>query len=485
MPVYYKSKKIIPAPFVSISKEYIRSGQELVGKTFKLTVTGTLVTGMGSPNSSKEFWDQAGYPPDENIEHDSRMGALLRKQEALRDLFSEHNQLFEIQPLDGSDSMRCYPNILAINFPEGVWVDKCEYTIELEASELYPMQEDDFDEYIQDATETWQIETDETPESLELPRTYRLSHTVSAVGKKIYNGDGLVSEAYEQARNYVIPRLGFDSDIALSSGINNLPSYYSGYNLIRSQDLDKVNGSFSVTETWLLASGTALENFTIEMNSDLQNPYNTVSIQGDITGLELRNDNMGVVSTKYTNALSKFSQASGLAYSRAKTYSGLNTLNILPTQSTVGRNPITGTINYSYQYDDRPSNIVPGAKSEIIDLNDTFGGQVFASIFILGRSAGPILQDLGTKPARSRQLSIELIVPPVTVAGTSVSEIQAAFAANPRLSPTTSTVIQNIISAADPSNGGFSTVKSEAPQENWNFKTGAYTYTQNWVFEHV
>jgi len=486
MPVYYRSKKIIPAPFASIQKEYQRVGQDVIGKVFRITLTGTLIAHMGSPDSTRILWDQAGYPADEDIVHDSRLGAILRKQEALRSLFSIQNQLLELQPLDGSDSMRCYPNILDINFSEGIWVDRCDYTITLEASEMYPIQEDNFEAYIQDASETWQIETDETPEGLNLPRTYRVSHTVSAVGKRVYDGNGLVSQPYEQARNYVLSRLGFDQTIALSSGVNNLPSYYSGYNHIRSQEIDKVNGGFSVTENWIMTSGTALENFNIEMNTDVQNPYPVVSIQGDITGLEQRDSNLQLTVSKYTNALTKFTEASGLAYSRAKTYSGINTLNILPLQASIGRNPIAGTINYSYEFDTRPSNIVPNCKSEIITLTDGLVGQAFASIFILGRRKGPILQDLKTKPARNRQLSVELVMPPATFAGTSVAQLQDAFFnQNPRLSPTTSGLFQRIIDAADPLNNGFTSVKTEQPQENWNPKTGAYTYNQSWIFEHL
>jgi hypothetical protein len=486
MPVYYNSKKIIPAPFVSIQKEYQSAGQDVIGKTFRITLTGTLITHMGSPDSEREFWDQADYPPDEVILHDSRMGALLRKQEGLRSLFSDQYQLLEIQPLDGSDSMRCYPQVLDMNFSEGIWVDRIDYTITLQTNEIYPIQEDDFDEYIQDATETWQIETDETPEGLNLPRTYRVTHTVSAVGKKVYDGNGLVSEPYVQARNYVLARLGFDQTIALASGVNNLPSYYTGYNHIRSQEIDKVNGGFSVTENWLVASGTALENFTIELSTDINNAYPTVSIQGDITGLEQRDSNLSLVTSKYQNAVTKFNEASGLAYLRAKEYSGLNTLNIFPTQSTVGRNPITGTINYSYQYDTRPSNIIPSAKSEIITINEGLVGQAFASVFILGRRKGPILQDLNTKPARTRQVSIELIMPPATFAGTTMTDLQNAFfSQNPRLSSSTSGVFQSIIDAVDPLNNGFVSVKTEQPQESWNPKNGQYSYNQNWIFEHL
>lgn len=83
-------------------------------------------------------------------------------------------------------------------------------------------------QYLSDVTESWNIDTDERAENESLSRTYRLTHSVSATGKRHYNNNILQAEAWQQARDWVQSKLGFDSSKALSSGVNNLPSYYSG-----------------------------------------------------------------------------------------------------------------------------------------------------------------------------------------------------------------------------------------------------------------
>ena len=84
------------------------------------------------------------------------------------------------------------------------------------------------------------------------------------------------------------------------------------------------------------------------------------------TGLEQRDANMAITTSKYDNALTRFSYASGVALDRAQSYSGL-TLNIIPLTSVIGRNPIAGTITYNYEYDNRPRRLILGAKSEAIE----------------------------------------------------------------------------------------------------------------------
>ena len=47
-------------------------------------------------------------------------------------------------------------------------------------------------------------------------------------------------------------------------------------------------------------------------------------------------------------------------------------------------------------------------------VEDTDVTDVFASHVIIGRSQGPLLQDIGTVTAKSRAISVELVVPPPT-----------------------------------------------------------------------
>ena len=67
--VQYDGKALIPAPFVSISKEYnaLDDGTP-VGSTYSIVLHGTLLSFKGSPSSSGTFWESTDYPPDESID---------------------------------------------------------------------------------------------------------------------------------------------------------------------------------------------------------------------------------------------------------------------------------------------------------------------------------------------------------------------------------------------------------------------------------
>lgn len=481
----YNGQRLIPAPFMSINKTYQKSGNgDIIGKIYNITVNGTIVSHMGSPNSSGTFWTSSGYPADEVVDGDDKLGVIQRKQEAIRDLFSTEGQAFEVQTAGGAQAVRCYPRINEISFEEGTWYDRSSYTISLECDELYPKQEDTFDQYIADADEQWTIETNEDGESLGASVTYALSHTVSAVGKKYYDEVGdQPKEPWEYAQDYVLGRLGYDSTIALSSGVHNLPSYYNGWNHRRSEQIDKQGGGFSVTESWVLASGSAIESFSLNETNSLTDPHPVVSIQGNIRGFEERNSDMELTTTKWDNAQTKFFEASGLAYIRAQQYSGYN-LNIIPLSWSIGKNPYQGTIDYTFEYNTRPMTLVSGAKSESISINDNIGGELFASVFVSGRNNGPVLQDLSTKPANTRSLNIELVLDPPSYSDRSLSTMKDILVdKKPSNNPIYSGSLQSLIDAANPSNHGFSTVFQDQPQESWEFQTGRYSYNCNWTYE--
>jgi hypothetical protein len=145
----------------------------------------------------------------------------------------------------------------------------------MDCDELYggsQAREDTFDQYISDATEEWTIDTNEDQiENINGDKTYTLTHNVSAVGKKFYDENGNQPFLpWQYARQFVIDRLGFDADISLSSGVLSLPSYYNGWNHVRSDNNNEQDGSYTVTERWLLASGSAIEDFSIQKTTALE-----------------------------------------------------------------------------------------------------------------------------------------------------------------------------------------------------------------------
>jgi hypothetical protein len=304
--VSYDGNRLIPAPLISISKQFQRSANgEIIGSFFNITVHGKLMAYRGSPKSDKTFWTLADYPPDETIAPDARLASIQRKQEALRQLFNADGKTFQIQGADGSAPVKFNPRVVGpIEFSEGLWYEYSDYTINLEADRVYPQTEDTFTNLINDAQESWNIETQEEPESIGLPRTYRLTHNVSATGKRFFDGNGnLLQDPWKNAREFVIPKLGFDNTFLVSSGVKDLPSFYGGYNHVRTENIDKQAGGYSVTETWILTSGTALEDFSVETSRSIDTGLVQVGIQGNIIGLEQRTSSLQLVTTKYDNAL--------------------------------------------------------------------------------------------------------------------------------------------------------------------------------------
>lgn len=476
--VIYDGKRLIPAPLVSITKEIIRNTSERIGYTFRISLNGTIVSYKGSPASTNgpigsdsasdwngQFFIGSNNPSDESGVEAWKAQSILRKQEAIRELFDTDGLLLEIQSAP-YQPIKCRPRVLSVAFAEGVWVDVCPFTIELEADKLEGLNvsEQDFTYPISDAGESWELQFNEEDQF------YTLSHSVSAVGKLFFDAATPSKKPWENARDYVMTKIGFDNVFAYASGTLNLS--LNQYNHVRNQTVDEAAGSFTFNETWILSSGNYINDFTVETSTDAGNGLTNISIQGNLRGLETRNPDYSLVQSKWSAASGAFyGIVQPNLYTTALLYKGnigYANLNPFPAQSTIGSNPKAGTISYNYSYNTRPTNCVNGALSEVITIVDNNPGQVVAQIPILGRVHGPILQDIGTYTARSRQLTIELIMPS---SGTSC---------NPMSNKPSSSILNSIISNVQP-NG--TKVFKEQDSETWNFSQGAYSRQISWLWE--
>lgn len=487
--IIYDGKAIIPGGTVTATRNNIRSNNGIViGKTYAITYNGVIVADKGSPSSTGTFHTGTGNPADENIGDTAKLASILAKQKAIRELFSNDGLLFEIQPWDGSTPTTFNPRILSITFQESIWYNTCSYTITMEADQVYPLDQTAFEQHLSDVNETWSIETDDTPEGLLKPRTYRLNHNVSAVGKSFYNEAGdLVKEAWEWARDYVIARLGYNSTIATSSGVNNLPAYYGGFNHIRNENIDKTNGSFGVVESWILTSGTYIEDFTVNVQRS-EIGLDKVSIEGSINGLEERDSNMNLTTTKYDNAVEGWNTASGLALLRAQYYSG-KTLNIKPLSTSYQVNPIAGRIGYTFEYDNRPSNLITNTISEVVSIHGTAGVQLFAAIPVIERTKGPFLQDMESYLPAELNLNIEMVFDPSYMpSNASISDrinTYDPFRRNPQ-----SGEIDSIINAATPVGNALNNINGLATtsfvsnkSKSWNPSEKRASLNITWIYE--
>lgn len=421
--------------------------------------------------------------------------------------------------------------------------------------------------FISDFTEEWSIEADEqfgenlgdvnlysnevnTPfRDLIQPKSYVVTHTLSAVGKTHYGPDGK-SEAWKEAKKFVQNRIvhADTSDKELSrsypnipvgpldertsilddegenqpnpnygkslpgffgSGALNLADYYNGFNHSRNEDINVSDGSYSVTETWLVASGTDFENYSMSITSDNQNPFVNVNVQGKIKGLSSlvpssiyyggqyadhklisssdKHDPRFLVSP-YMNALEKWYtiSRSGVFGYTSDIYRRANStvaveLNSQPLDISLAMNEYAGEIDYSLSFDNRPTNIISGVLFENISVNETYPGDVFAAIPVIGRKTGPVLQYVGGRTAYSRDLSIDLVMDSTKIPyETGRKMLQRRPSA---VNPTASQLESLIYELSPQYEPGIRKYFHDPPQESWNPKTGQYSFSIRWTYE--
>lgn len=385
MSVRYGPNSIEPGPIVRLEKEIQVGGDGTkLGVLYNGTITGTLVAFKGSPQGGSlsgsdwggpfnRFWQSSGYANEESVAAETRLKSIENKQEALRALFATDGLWLEWQARDGSAPLKCQPRIKRIVFDEGVWYDRCDYSIEIEADYLYLNGNPEVDtpyhnELISSANESWQIEDGE------VAKTFRLTHTANAVGKRKFDNTGAqIGFPWQTAQEFIKNRLelGFDAfssfspingqSIVASSVLNTGSaldlSSFNAYDFVRSETIDELAGSYSVNETWTLAvpsSGTDVYTVNVRKFSTEPNTTTTVGIQGTIKGFYT---NLNDYDARIANAEYVWSQLQGGdLFTRVSAYAPGVILNNQALVGTIDHNPLEGTITYNYEFSDRISN---------------------------------------------------------------------------------------------------------------------------------
>jgi hypothetical protein len=578
MPVQIDHKgttvQITPAPLVSVSTQILKNGaSEAFGVSYSITLTGSVIDNMGSPyafygptnalfpkgdgslplgSGPYGAFTSATIPDVQLVPYKESLTAILSKQSALRALFAEDGQKLAITDWEtGVPNFVCYPRVTSVDFQEGVYVERAEYTITLEADTLLLNEggPGDFvsDEgsliarapgihsnkteqdlltsmsgaFISDFSEDWSLEVDEAQgESVGLPRSYRISHNINATGKTHYGPNGK-KPAWEQAQKFVTDRLA-DNPAGrdypsypnimgrIGSGTLNLIDTYRGFNHIRTENLSESAGTFSVSENWLIAQDSAYENFNLSISSSTDSPFVSVSIDGNIKGLsEYSPSGFGGLdfdksyghgvnggkdpntppSGAFENARGKYNKISkdgvfGVGsdvYKRANNSVAVE-LNSQPKSVTLGANHYTGELTYNLQFDNRPTNIIPGVLSETISVNDTYPGDVFAVIPVLGRRTGPVLQYIGGRTEYKRDVSLSL-----TMDYTKVpygSQRNDLLLKKPSVVQPTANQIAKLLTELSPAGEpGIRKYFLAPPSESWNPKAGNYSINLSWTYE--
>lgn len=288
-------------------------------------------------------------------------------------------------------------------------------------------------------------------------KVYTLSHTVSATGLKRYNGTSLEvdGESWMQAVRWVESRLVENPTRALSishiNGKGDLPKFvpfamnsfnnrndlklnalgslaYKSYNPTRNIETDQTDGSYSVTDSWIIAleSSTVMHQVSTEVQSNSEASATVISVNGTIYGLNTNNINSSQddlfqkASSGYTALLSsgKIFQYAQSIYNNLSKFVKISgkTLRNLPLSSSMGENRNTGEITWSVSYDDEQ--ILCGATDvakESVSIN--YGNlnrstNPIAIIPVIGKANGPVVQTFPTNNIRTVSVQIDLIMKP-------------------------------------------------------------------------
>lgn len=542
---------LVPAPLVSFSKNITNNvGRPGIGADYSLTLQGKLIQTHGNPyyasgiaGLSTSSWTTTSTVESNEItdvDGEDRLDATIKKQEKIRSLFSNPVVSGVAKPIkmtikgwdtnyDGS-GIQVQAFVDNITFDsDGNWANPGSYTISLRnATFLTSANSGEFsannDEHetpyrISSLSESFDVQ-EESQKTITFNDTYNFDHVnkvytvnraVNAVGAPNYDSNGSYVSGlapWQQASGYIYSYLGLGSGqipLIKTKAVGLLGTKYNSASVLYQESVDKEGGSYSLNETYLLYSGVSPVIETITINEDInESELKTVTVQGTIQGLNTISG-FETSGNAYANADVYFSGISTgvppLAY-----YYALNTTNsswLHPRQLTrsVSRDFAAGTIAYSYSFDSRPPNIIPGSISESISINDTYPGEIISITPVIGRSQ-PVIQYLNSRSEYKRSLSITAVMGAMTqnwsssgvnssgVLTSSAQSVVQGWLLSQKPSITNSGELNTIYQAANPANDPNFTIANGkcfhlAPNESWDARTRNYTYNVEWVYERT
>lgn len=341
MPVLINGNSLRPAPQVVFSREPISMPDgRISGFNLVATLHGTIV-----PEKLNNVFVAVGI--------DSRLSVVLQQQQALVGFVGNGGTL-DIIGWDGTTTSTMIGKLRSLEFEDGDWVNECKYTIVLEG----PFISGAHSAYIESASELW------TFDEAESPKLTKATHTVSAKGINKYNGDGTINTyAWQNARDFVKNKLGLGFDASgdsfwtqesgsqLASESERKPLSAIPRNHIVVENTNQVEGTYEATETFILCDAEYWEEYTVNTKKVDDSPIITeiVGISGVIHGLY---DAINDFDGRYNNAVTRWQTVKDLLYSRAQA-TATSTLNIHPTVHDITFNSLEGTVNYTYEFNNR------------------------------------------------------------------------------------------------------------------------------------
>lgn len=489
----YGNYSFDPRPLFTVNKELIKTPSNTgLGTKYTLTLNGTIL------NTGISLDDFKGG-----------VNTVFSGVEDIRTAFSQDFELLVLKCDDENPIISGYPKIVSLDFTNTSdnYVRRADYTINLElptlvgtsydllgieggggdltASGLTSITEDISIEFLDErlADPSLALFTDD-----ELPTIFSISKNLTAQGASLPSDGTAYIEPWERAQKYVKDNL---------SSTGGLDSYFSGAMCVkdmniastfRTMSVNQTDGSCAGTQTFVAYTGSyaAVEDFEASMEGSHDTALSTVTINGTIQGFNTNIDYTNCPpsgNSKFDNALAKWGSVSGSLFNRAlkvfasgshynvRDSTGSNEpLNMKPLSYSLGYNPIAGTVTYSVSYDDRLEFWDPTAISETISITRNYGPDMYASLTILGRSAGPLLQHLGTVGPTTSDITVDVVYKPYRQSDNNKPDF-VDWVNNQSIDKP---IIYNTL-FANPSNG-FVT----SDTETWDPAAGHYTHSKSW-----
>ena len=316
--------------------------------------------------------------------------------------------------------------------------------------------------------------------SVSVQEAFTITHSISVSAPYICQSSGPDVTGWQRAIDYVRNELAVSTPETGSYGLFAVPGNLGYFNHFRTFNKNVHDGSISVNDTWTACESGALEDFDVNLEDSIDSYLKTVTVNGTIQGLAtIGYDTAATGIPKIDKAFDYWKAISGDIYSRAATIyngniasdGGNMSLNLNPLSSSIGYNTNGGTVTYNYTFNDRPYNCVATAKSEIINITEGNPNDVFSNITVLGRAAGPLYQDINTIGQRTREISIEAILPPDT--GCLVGGLYNIAA--PTAYDSFVDGYESALTAA------YAQVFVNSESKTWTPKEGRFNYSKSWT----
>ncbi len=454
--VLYNGKYITPAPLYSLSENYTRTSDGTVlSSQFEITLNGTLLPDIGSPGPTGQFFTTfaTANAVDTSINtDDKKFGSLVKKQRALRDLFTINpgepdtgtatskvatEYLLEIKTDDETTTvLKCKPQIASVSFADGIHVIKTDYTINIITNEVlingFNPANPTFSQFdgfnLKSASDSITVSSDNDFEN-----SYTVTRTVSAQSYKAFGTEYAATgnfAPFRKAQAWVEKRV---SETGLLSPIGTYSLYApkSGYEYVghqTSEQQDQLGGSYSIQQTWKFiktSSSGVQDDFNITLTSRASGP-NAIGqshgyeklfrVAGAIKGVHpgptgykrakdyfeniIAVNNFGILKTRITETGSLTNPyITGSSYIYG------------PYGMTISENRRSGTVNYEAEFKEKTLDLSGSPFIDFdVNVDQNTKENFVAEIPVPGRTTGPVIQDIKTTNTTKRNISASFVI---------------------------------------------------------------------------